>query len=141
MRLSIVSTALITAVVLSGCSFRHPGQLTGVIDALSASSPLGPLVTGRSITLTAQAAFSGNFKEPALSVVMPTGASQTIRVQAVANWAEPLFGLGIFVVPATSVQQVELKANITLERAGHYFLESMPPEGGAALRTAFEVGG
>lgn len=137
--LLVVGSLLLTA--MAGCSFRMPSHVTGSITALSVGATYEPFFARTPITFKAQATYGGGFKEPALSVVLPTDTSQTIRVQAVAQWAEPFLGLGVFVVPSTSTQSVEVKATITLERAGRYTLESVPSEDATVVRTDFDIAG
>jgi hypothetical protein len=126
------------ATAVAGCSFRAVSHVNGVVTALSAS---GPMTTGVPLTVTAQAAYRGDFKDPTLSVAVGTDAPQTIRVRAVAGWAEPFLGFGVFMMPRAIVRSVEIRASLTVERPGHYVIESVPADGSAAVRTAIDIVG
>lgn len=119
-----------------GCSFRLPTHVDGVVSALSIA---GPSMIGVPITVVAQADYRGDFKDPALSVALGTDASQTIRVRAVAQWAAPFMGFGVFQVPHSVVRTVEVRTTITLERAGRYVIESTPPDGSAVVQTIIDI--
>lgn len=122
----------------AGCSFRLPTHVDGVVTALSTS---GPLLVAVPFTVTAQAAYRGAFKDPALSVAMGTDAPLTIRVRAVAQWEAPFLGFGAFQVPHSVVRTAEIRTTLTVERPGRYVLESVPPDSSAVIRTTFEVEG
>lgn len=114
------------AAPLSACSFRSLSHVTGAITALSVSGGGAP---GLPITLTAEAVYGGDFREPSLSVVLNPSTPRTIRVQAVADWAEPFMGLGVFVTPVTSTRSAVIKSTVTLQEPGRYTVESLQPDG------------
>lgn len=122
----------------AGCSFRLPSHVDGVVTALSTR---GPMMIGVPFTVSAQAAYRGDFKDPALSVALGSEAPQTIRVRAVAGWAEPFLGFGVFKTPEAIVRTVEITTTLTVERPGHYVIESIPPDGSAVLRATFDIEG
>jgi hypothetical protein len=122
----------------AGCSFRAPSHVEGVVTALSTA---GPMAIGVPFTVTAQAAYRGDFKDPALSVAMGTDTPQTIRVRAIAGWAEPFLGFGVFKTPEAIVRSAEIRASLTVERPGHYVIESVPADGSAVVRTAIDIVG
>lgn len=124
--------------IAAGCSFRAPSHVEGVVTALSAS---GPMSVGVPFTVTAQAAYRGDFRDPALSVAVGAEASQTIRVRAIAGWAEPFLGFGVFKTPEAIVRSAEIRASLTVERPGRYVIESVPPDGSAVVRTAIDIVG
>jgi hypothetical protein len=110
----------------------------GVVTALSTA---GPVAIGVPFTVTAQAAYRGDFKDPALSVAMGTDTPQTIRVRAIAGWAEPFLGFGVFKTPEAIVRSAEIRASLTVERPGRYVIESVPADGSAVVRTAIDIVG
>ena len=60
MRFVLAALSLV-AIISSGCSFRHPGQLTGAITTLTVN-PFGAMSPNRALTLTAQATLLGQFQ-------------------------------------------------------------------------------
>jgi hypothetical protein len=99
------------------------------------------MAAGVPFTVTAQAAYRGDFKDPALSVAVGAEAAPTIRVRAIAGWAEPFLGFGVFKTPEAIVRSVEIKASLTIERPGHYVIESVSADGSAPVRTAVDIAG
>ena len=122
---------------LLGCSFRMPSHVTGTITGLSVHGGGSP---GVPVTLTAEAVYGGDFENPSLSVVLSPATPRTIRVQAVADWAQPFMGLGVFVTPATSTRTVAIQATVTLQEPGLYTVVWVPPDGGTIVRTAIDMG-
>jgi hypothetical protein len=126
------------ATTSAGCSLRAVSYVDGVVTALSAT---GPMTTGVPFIVTAQADYRGDFKDPVLSIALGTDTPQTIRVRAIAGWVQPFMGLGVLKTPQAIVRSVEIRGSLSVERPGHYVIESVPADGSAAVRTTIDIVG
>ena len=118
--------------MLAGCSFRA-GTLEGEVERLTT---FGHFSVNQPIHIQANARFVGAVSAPSLSVRPTSTDTNVIQVTAYAQRAQPFMGLGIFPVDTSSPQVVEVKATVSVERAGIYIIEGVSAETGRVTATA-----